>query len=89
MVRAIAAHTGYSENIIRHILDVQCELLRASLLRQEEVVISTLLRLTPALRTMEIRQEGKGDRVKVRKILLQVRPVKSFRKELNKWTSTA
>lgn len=83
----IAKKTGYPVSVIRHILDAQTDIMRAQLIQQGEVVFSGLFRLTSVLRTVEVIDKKKV-RVKVRRILLQVKPVKSFRQELSRWTNT-
>lgn len=89
MADAISVATGIDRRVVRIVLATQAEILRAAAIQQKEVVFSGLFRLTPVLREMSIPTgDGQGGRKKVRRILLQVRPVKAFRKELARWTST-
>ena len=85
MIRRIAAKTGYPELVVRRIVNAQIDVLRTAIFAREEVVFRTLFRVLPQDREMEVHAPGKP-RERVKRILLLIRPFKSFRTELNQWT---
>tara|TARA_Y100000034_G_C6795945_1_gene356746 strand:+ start:570 stop:854 length:285 start_codon:yes stop_codon:yes gene_type:complete len=88
MEQEIVKKTGYSSSVVRHVLDVQASLIRECLFREESVVFKKLFRITSGLRGMSLRDPKTGNRSNKKVMMLSVRPIRSFRKELTKWTST-
>lgn len=85
MAKMISQATGYPEKMVRQILDVQSAIILGQLNQRNEVVFSRLFRISALDRTITVlTKEG---RETIKKIILQIRPVKGFRKELNSWTN--
>lgn len=84
MVELLASKTGYPKKMVQHILDAQCDIIKNCMINQEEVHFSRVLKLRSERQKFSWRGtvgEGDGER-----IVLRVRPVRSFRTELSKWT---
>lgn len=88
MEREIASRTGLPRNVVRLIMDTQNDVIREALYRQDEVALKGLLRLRCAYKTKTLRHPVHKTTRRVKMLMLSVVPMKAFRKELNKWTST-
>lgn len=88
MEREIAKRTGLPRNAVRLFLDTQNDVIREALVRQEEVAFKGLLRLRCSFQNKSLRHPVQGSLRKVRMLILSVAPMRVFRKEMNKWTST-
>lgn len=100
MAKHISKKTGYDEKVVRYILDELLTLIKSSLVQQGEVYFPGVMRVTSEMREMKI-PIGEAETIllgdaeptiryrmkPMTKLILKVRPVRSFRKELNKWTS--
>ena len=84
-MRRLVASTGYREEVVRYFLKHQRELLKAALVHGESLTFPEVFRVCPQEREMWVRSPSSGRR-KVRRVILTVRPTKTFRAELNKWT---
>ena len=89
MEHLLSKRTGISSNVVRLFMDTQNQAIKECLSRQEEVVFKSLLRLRANMRKQSTRDPKTKDRKVVEAIRLSVKPMKTFRKELNQWTSTA
>ena len=88
MEQEIVRRTGIPRLAVREILDSQVQILRECLIRQEEVVFRSLLRIRATMRAQSVLDPKTNTRITGNAIRLSVKPVRSFREELNKWTST-
>ena len=88
MEREIAKRTGLPSNAVRLFMDTQNDVIREALCRQEEVAFKSLLRLRCSLRPKTLRDPVRGTTSKVKMLILAIKPMKAFRQELNRWTST-
>jgi len=88
MEKEISKRTGLPRNAVRLFMDTQNDVIREALVRQEEVAFKGLLRLKCLMKGKSLRHPVHGTTRKVRMLILYVTPMKVFRKELNKWTST-
>lgn len=88
MEEEIVKRTGIPKNAVRLVLDVQNDVIREALTRQEEIIFKSLLRIRSAMNPKSIRDPITGATSKVMMLMLSVKPTRAFRKELNKWTST-
>ena len=96
MVEVIAKRTGIPKSAVRHVLDTQCDVMRASLSAQSDVHFPHLMKITAAPRKISFPQhegmdESGGSITKLKtleRVTLRVRPMRRFRKELNQWTSS-
>ncbi len=88
MEREIAKRTGLPRNAVRLFLDTQNDVIREALCRQEEVALKGLLRLRCSFKAKTLRHPVHKTTQKVKMLMLSVVPMKVFRKELNRWTST-
>jgi nucleoid DNA-binding protein len=88
MEREIAKRTGLPRNAVRLFMDTQNDVIREALVRQEEVAFKGLLRLRCSLKNKTLRHPVHGTSRKVRMLILYVTPMRVFRQELNRWTST-
>ena len=86
MVKAIAEASGLPRSVVRHVLDTQIEVLKRKLVLQDEIAFRGLFKIRSDLQDRVVR--SRGEPKSVQKLILSVKPVPSFRKELNKWTST-
>ena len=84
MVRRLAKTTGYPENVVRHILDAQREIIRTCMVNQEEVHFPGCFKLRSERQKFNWKGIGSGEG---ERIVLRVRPMLTLRKELNQWTS--
>lgn len=84
----ISKRTGLPRNAVRLFLDTQNDVIREALLRQEEVVLKGLLRIRSSYVNKTLRHPVHKTTRKVKMLLLSVKPMKAFRREMNKWTST-
>jgi nucleoid DNA-binding protein len=87
MVKELARRTGYSDAAIGHILEQQLEVMKAAIIQEEDILFRGLFRIIPSERNYSVQEPG-GGRKAVTRTALTVRPVRSFRKELNAWKST-
>lgn len=87
MVARLVKETGYPPSVVNHILDKQGDILRECFLAQDEVHFPGLMKVRSE--TREVKYTKNGVTEEERKVVLYVRPMKTFRKELNKWTSLA
>ena len=88
MEREIAKRTGLPRSAVRLFMDVQNDVIRESLTRQEEVALKGLLRLKSSYVSKSLRDPVKKTTRRVKMLVLSVKPMKAFRQELNRWTST-
>jgi len=88
MEREIAKKTGLPPSVVRHILDAQLDLIRECLFRREDIVFRQLFRITSGMRSMSLRDPKTGDRALKKVMMLSIKPIRSFRKELTQWTNT-
>jgi len=88
MEREIAKRTGMPRNAVRLFMDTQNNVIREALTRQEEVAFKSLFRLRSSMRLKTLRDPVHGTTSKVKMLLLSVKPMRAFRQELNRWTST-
>jgi len=88
MEKEITKRTGLPATVVRQVLDVQNQAMRECLVRQEEVVFRSLLRLRATMRKQAVLNPTTKERNVENAIRLSVKPIKAFRKELNRWTST-
>lgn len=88
MEKEIAKRSGLPRNAVRLFLDVQNDVIREALTKQEEITFKSLLKIRCSFAAKRLRDPIQGTTSAVRMLMLSVRPVKSFRKELNRWTST-
>ncbi len=87
---AISARTGYRKDIVAHVLDVFEDVVRDELLQQGEVALRGLFRIVPVQRAYRrvVRKAGRGlldpplEHAPLRRIILTIRPVRAFRKQL-------
>ena len=89
LVHKISRKTGIPSNVVAHILDCQNQIISECLIRQEDVVLKSVCRITSNMRKQNRSDPKTGDRVEEFALRLGVRPTKEFRKELNRWTNTA
>ena len=87
LAKRIAKRTGYPEKTVRHILDAQLEELRWAIYQREQIWFRGLFKITPKDRTISVQPIGE-ERTTVERLVLLIRPMRAFRKELNRWTST-
>ena len=88
MEREIAKRTGHPRNAVRLFMDAQNDVIRESLVLQEEVALKGLLRIGSSYRTKTLRNPVDKTTRTVKMLMLSIKPMKVFRQELNKWTST-
>ena len=88
MEALISKRTGIPRNAVRLFLDTQNDLIREALTRQEEVAFKGLLRIRCARRDKVLRNPVHKTVSRVKMLVLSVKPMRAFREELNKWTST-
>lgn len=87
MVEALSQRTGVPKSVVRHVLDAQCDLMRSVLAAQSEVHFREVLKISAAPRKMKVPGEGQSFE-EIERVTLRVRPMRRFRKELNRWTSS-
>lgn len=87
MIRRISARSGYPEQAVRHVINAQIAVIKAAIFAREEVVFRTLFSILPQDREMEVQTPGQ-QRERIKRIVLMIRPFKTFRVELNQWTRT-
>jgi nucleoid DNA-binding protein len=86
MVELLVSKTGLPKKIVQHVLDEQVEIIKACLINQEEIHFPRVLKLRSEKQKFSWRGTvGSGDG---ERIVLRARPVRAFRQELNKWTSS-
>lgn len=82
LAKLIAEKTGYSVSVVRHILDVQRDIIRTCLISQESVLFPEVMRVYSETRSIRVPGRDKEE-----KVVLRIRPTPLFRKELNQWTN--
>lgn len=87
MEREIARRTGLPRNAVRLFMDAQNDVIREALVRQEEVALKGLLRLSSSYQAKTLRSPVDKTTRKVKMLILSVKPMRTFRRELNRWTS--
>ena len=85
LVRRLVKRTGYRAEAVRHFLQMQRTVIQDAIIQGEEVYFFGLFRVIPTEREMWV-QTPSSARRKVKRVILKVRPTKTFRLELNKWT---
>ena len=88
MEKEIAKRTGLPRNAVRLFLDVQNDVIREALCRQEDVALRGLLRIRSSYKEKVVRNPVSKTPRRVMMLILSVKPMKAFRQELNRWTST-
>lgn len=88
LVEKVAKRTGLPRNVVRHVLDTMCDVVRAELLARGEVHFPKLLKLTSDPRRVRLPDFQTGDMKDLERVTLRIRPMESFRQELSRWTST-
>jgi nucleoid DNA-binding protein len=88
MEREIAKRTGLPRNAVRLFLDTQNDVIKESLVRQEEVALKGMLRIRSTYQTKTLRNPVDKTTRTVKMLILSVKPMRVFRQELNRWTST-
>ena len=91
MVELIAKRTGMPEAVIRIVLGVQNDIMRACLIRQETVHFPRLLKIHSEPRTYKVPERklnGPDTFVEVERVSLRIHPMKDLKQEMNRWTST-
>jgi nucleoid DNA-binding protein len=88
MEKEIARRTGLPRNAVRLFLDTQNDVIKEALIRQEDVAFKSLLRIKSAFKTRKTRNPKTKEVSVVRMLILGIKPMRVFRKELNQWTST-
>jgi hypothetical protein len=87
----VAARTGYTKDVVAHVLDELGVLIEEEFLQQGEVILRGLFRVIPTIRTYRrdtvvgnpLHGEDAVQRAEVRRIILTIRPVRSLRKKLS------
>jgi len=76
--KKIAKRTGLPEWMVAQVLDEAIKLMQVELIQQGEILIARLCRISTTIRVVA---RPNGGRVK--RIVLTIRPVRSFRQRLN------
>lgn len=87
MEREIAKRTGLPSDAVRLFMDTQNDVIREALSRQEEVAFKSLLRIKSSYTPRSVRDRTSGVHKKVKMLMLSIKPMRAFRKELNRWTN--
>ena len=92
MEKEVARRTGLPLPAVRLVVSSLKEVMSESIRRQQDVVFRGLFRITCVARDMTTFRTAQGsdepERQTSSKLIMGIRPVRAFRKELNKWTST-
>ena len=75
----IAKSTGLPKHLVAHVLDALIDEMRSELMGQGELHIRGLFRIYTSQKDVVL----SADNSRTRRVLLQVRPVRSFRRALN------
>lgn len=87
MAKIIAERTGYPKNMVAHVLHEFVKLTKETLYQRVPIQVSRLCVITPYSMTKFIRLPN-GTRELRDTLMLSIRPVRGFRKEMNQWKST-
>ena len=88
MARIIAKRTGLPLNLVRQVLDAQCDVIRGLLRNGSEVHFRGLLKLKTFVRRVPPRP-GSGPLAEGRtEARLRAWPMPALREEMRRWTST-
>lgn len=77
----IAKRTGYPKKVVAHVLDAMLDEITAELMAQGEVHFRGLFRLETKIREVSL-----PDKKRLKRVVLGVKPVRSFRQKLNTLT---
>ena len=88
MVRFLAERTGYPQRVVAHILSEQVDMMKTAFRNGSSVRFRGLMVLEPYARNHVANGVGGVQGVR-RQVRLRITPVRTFRKEMNQWTSTA
>jgi len=88
MVERIRVRTDFSTREIRLILDAQQAVIKEALYQQRSVRFKGLFEITPAERTINVPDGVVTKRRVIQRIMLKIRPLSTFRQEMNSWKNT-
>lgn len=90
--REVVRRTGLPESVVSLVFATLKDVMSESLVRQQDVVFRGLFRISSTMREFNSFSTAVGaDRPQRKtsyKLVLGVSPVRAFREELNRWTST-
>jgi len=87
MVRFLAERTGFPQRVVAHILDEQIDMMKSAFRNGSSVRFRGLMTLEPYERNHVANGLGGVQGVK-RQVRLRLIPNRTFRKEMNQWTSS-
>lgn len=88
LIDEITRRTHIRPMLVKEILRVQAQIIGEALTRQEKVEIKGVLKIHSSVHNKSFIDPKTNLRAKREMIMLSVKPVRSFREELNRWTST-
>lgn len=86
LVKEVSRRSGWPPETVRQVLDTMVDVVKAHLIQQDEVAFRGLCKVYSTMSTVSVR--GIDSRKSVKRIILRIRPVKAFRRELNSWKSS-